>query len=114
MWTRLYLALLLVRLYFAFSPSYIHPDENFQGPEVVAGELVSSEEVPVNALTQVQETSSPIRTIRPGNSIRPSQSALSSPFSLSTLSLSTSYTIYGQVSILRLCRHGSPSMSSAR
>lgn len=37
MWTRTYLLLLLVRLYFAFSPSYIHPDENFQGPEIIAG-----------------------------------------------------------------------------
>lgn len=37
MWTRTYLFLLLVRLYFALSPSYIHPDENFQGPEVIAG-----------------------------------------------------------------------------
>ena len=37
MWTRVYLLLVLVRLYFAFSPSYIHPDENFQGPEVIAG-----------------------------------------------------------------------------
>lgn len=37
MWTRTYLVLLLVRLYFALSPSYIHPDENFQGPEVIAG-----------------------------------------------------------------------------
>jgi hypothetical protein len=36
--TRLYLLLVLVRLYFAVSPSYIHPDENFQGPEVIAGE----------------------------------------------------------------------------
>jgi hypothetical protein len=24
-------------LYLALSPSYIHPDEHFQGPEVVAG-----------------------------------------------------------------------------
>ena len=39
MWRRLYLALILVRLYFALSPSYIHPDEHFQGPEVVAGEM---------------------------------------------------------------------------
>ena len=39
MWTRTYLILLLVRIYFAVSPSYIHPDENFQGPEVIAGEL---------------------------------------------------------------------------
>lgn len=37
MWTRTYLLLLLVRVYFALSPSYIHPDENFQGPEVIAG-----------------------------------------------------------------------------
>jgi hypothetical protein len=37
MWTRIYLTLLLVRLYFALTPSYIHPDENFQGPEVIAG-----------------------------------------------------------------------------
>lgn len=31
--------LLLVRLWFALSPSYLHPDENFQGPEVIAGEF---------------------------------------------------------------------------
>ena len=37
MWRRLYLLLLLVRIYFALSPSYLHPDENFQGPEVIAG-----------------------------------------------------------------------------
>lgn len=29
--------LILVRVYFALSPSYLHPDENFQGPEVIAG-----------------------------------------------------------------------------
>lgn len=37
MWRRTYLLLLLVRIYFALSPSYLHPDENFQGPEVIAG-----------------------------------------------------------------------------
>ena len=37
MWRRVYLVLLVVRLYFALSPSYLHPDENFQGPEVIAG-----------------------------------------------------------------------------
>lgn len=42
MWTRTYLILLMVRLYFAISPSYIHPDENFQGPEVIAGKSASS------------------------------------------------------------------------
>jgi phosphatidylinositol glycan class Z len=41
MWRRVYLFLVLVRLYFALSPSYIHPDENFQGPEVIAGEYLS-------------------------------------------------------------------------
>ncbi|MCJ1393051.1 alpha 1,2 mannosyltransferase [Xylographa bjoerkii] len=41
MWTRIYLLLGLVRLYFALSASYIHPDENFQGPEVVAGRIFS-------------------------------------------------------------------------
>ncbi|CRK25497.1 hypothetical protein BN1723_013583 [Verticillium longisporum] len=38
MWRRTYLFLVLVRLWFALSPSYLHPDENFQGPEVIAGE----------------------------------------------------------------------------
>lgn len=29
--------LLVIRVYFALSPSYLHPDENFQGPEIFAG-----------------------------------------------------------------------------
>lgn len=37
MWRRTYLLLLVIRVYFALSPSYLHPDENFQGPEVFAG-----------------------------------------------------------------------------
>lgn len=41
MWRRVYLLLILVRLWFAMSPSYLHPDENFQGPEVIAGEVFS-------------------------------------------------------------------------
>ncbi|KAF2404607.1 putative alpha 1,2-mannosyltransferase Smp3 [Trichodelitschia bisporula] len=41
MWRRIHLVLILVRLYFALSPSYLHPDENFQGPEVIAGEVFS-------------------------------------------------------------------------
>ena len=32
--------MILVRIYFALSPSYLHPDENFQGPEVIAGMFV--------------------------------------------------------------------------
>ncbi|KAJ5728060.1 GPI mannosyltransferase 4 [Penicillium malachiteum] len=39
MWRRTYLLLLLIRVYFAWSPSYLHPDENFQGPEVFAGKI---------------------------------------------------------------------------
>lgn len=37
MWRRTYLLLLAIRLWLALSPSYLHPDENFQGPEVIAG-----------------------------------------------------------------------------
>ncbi|KAK5121880.1 hypothetical protein LTR85_004451 [Meristemomyces frigidus] len=35
----LYLFLVLVRLYFATVPSYIHPDEHFQGPEIITGAI---------------------------------------------------------------------------
>lgn len=41
MWRRTYLVLLLIRVYFALSPSYIHPDEHFQGLEVFAGRILS-------------------------------------------------------------------------
>ncbi|KAJ5232030.1 hypothetical protein N7468_004986 [Penicillium chermesinum] len=41
MWRRTYLLLFLIRVYFALCPSYIHPDENFQGPEVFAGRIFS-------------------------------------------------------------------------
>ncbi|CAI9635521.1 glycosyltransferase family 22 protein [Alternaria burnsii] len=41
MWRRVYFFLILVRIYFALSPSYLHPDENFQGPEVIAGRVFS-------------------------------------------------------------------------
>ncbi|KAK4992066.1 alpha 1,2 mannosyltransferase [Elasticomyces elasticus] len=41
MWRSCYLLLVLVRLYLALSPSYLHPDENFQGPEVIAGRVFS-------------------------------------------------------------------------
>ena len=42
MWRRTTLFLVLVRLWFALSPSYLHPDENFQGPEVIAGMFLAS------------------------------------------------------------------------
>jgi len=37
MYRRVYFLLALIRLYLALQPSYLHPDEHFQGPEVIAG-----------------------------------------------------------------------------
>ncbi|RAL67541.1 hypothetical protein DID88_008296 [Monilinia fructigena] len=46
---RAYLFVLLLRLWFAISPSYLHPDENFQGPEVIAGQIFSYPRLPIMA-----------------------------------------------------------------
>ncbi|OCL14504.1 glycosyltransferase family 22 protein [Glonium stellatum] len=61
MWRRVYFLLILVRIYFALSPSYLHPDENFQGPEVIAGRVFS---YPVR-LTWEFTTNNPIRSTFP-------------------------------------------------
>lgn len=61
MWRRAYFLLILVRIYFALSPSYLHPDENFQGPEVIAGRVFS---YPVH-LTWEFTTDAPIRSTFP-------------------------------------------------
>jgi phosphatidylinositol glycan class Z len=61
MWRRIYLFLLLVRLYCALSPSYIHPDEMFQGPEAMAGQIFS---YPVR-LTWEFTDSKPVRSVFP-------------------------------------------------
>ncbi|KAI1102667.1 glycosyltransferase family 22 protein [Jackrogersella minutella] len=61
MWRRTYLLLVLVRLWFALSPSYLHPDENFQGPEVIAGQIFS---YPVR-LTWEFTSAHPIRSVFP-------------------------------------------------
>ncbi|KAG9229710.1 Alg9-like mannosyltransferase [Amylocarpus encephaloides] len=61
MWRRAYLFLVLVRLYFALSPSYLHPDENFQGPEVIAGQIFS---YPVR-LTWEFTSTDPVRSVFP-------------------------------------------------
>lgn len=56
MWRRTYLLLLLIRVYFALSPSYLHPDEHFQGPEVFAGRfhlLTSTGYTPISTATQL-------------------------------------------------------------
>ncbi|KAH8821760.1 glycosyltransferase family 22 protein [Xylogone sp. PMI_703] len=61
MWRRIYLFLVLVRLYFALSPSYLHPDENFQGPEVIAGQIFN---YPVR-LTWEFTAENPVRSVFP-------------------------------------------------
>ncbi|KAK6592191.1 gpi mannosyltransferase 4 [Botrytis cinerea] len=58
---RAYLFLLLLRVWFALSPSYLHPDENFQGPEVIAGQIFS---YPVK-LTWEFTSENPIRSVFP-------------------------------------------------
>ncbi|KAI9646669.1 alpha 1,2 mannosyltransferase [Ciborinia camelliae] len=58
---RAYLFLLLLRLWFAISPSYLHPDENFQGPEVIAGQIFS---YPVK-LTWEFTSENPVRSVFP-------------------------------------------------
>lgn len=61
MWRRLYLLLLLVRVYFALSPSYIHPDEHFQGLEVIAGDIFGWE----TTRTWEFNSAKPIRSVFP-------------------------------------------------
>jgi phosphatidylinositol glycan class Z len=61
MWRRTYLFLVLVRLWFALSPSYLHPDENFQGPEVIAGQIFS---YPVRRTWEFT-SDNPIRSVFP-------------------------------------------------
>ncbi|KAM3081073.1 alpha 1,2 mannosyltransferase [Clarireedia jacksonii] len=58
---RAYLFFLLLRLWFALSPSYLHPDENFQGPEVIAGQIFS---YPIK-LTWEFTSEHPIRSVFP-------------------------------------------------
>lgn len=57
----LVLALVFIRLRFALSSSYLHPDENFQGPEVIAGQIF---EYPVR-LTWEFTSENPIRSVFP-------------------------------------------------
>ncbi|KAF2227960.1 glycosyltransferase family 22 protein [Elsinoe ampelina] len=61
MWRRTYLGLVLLRLYFAVSPSYLHPDEHFQGPEVIAGQIFHTR----SNLTWEFTSATPIRSIFP-------------------------------------------------
>jgi hypothetical protein len=82
MWRRVYFLLILVRVYFALSPSYLHPDENFQGPEVIAGTYAMrvcpasqlSDSPPTRhvtielRLTSLQDASSPTPSTKHGSS----------------------------------------------
>ncbi|KAF3770372.1 family 22 glycosyltransferase [Cryphonectria parasitica EP155] len=61
MYRRTYLLLIVVRLWLALSPSYLHPDENFQGPEVIAGKIFK---YPVR-LTWEFTSDDPIRSVFP-------------------------------------------------
>ncbi|KUL88112.1 hypothetical protein ZTR_04030 [Talaromyces verruculosus] len=61
MWRRTYLLLLLVRIYFALSPSYVHPDEHFQSLEVFAGRIYSYP----SQLTWEFTSDNPIRSVFP-------------------------------------------------
>ncbi|KAL4980253.1 GPI mannosyltransferase 4 [Aspergillus desertorum] len=61
MWRRTYLLLFLIRAYFALSPSYIHPDEHFQGLEVFAGRILSYP----SQLTWEFTSECPIRSVFP-------------------------------------------------
>lgn len=45
MWRLIYLFLLFVRVFLALCPSYLHPDEIFQGPEPIAGMRTRSSHV---------------------------------------------------------------------
>ncbi|RMZ90771.1 hypothetical protein DV736_g2011, partial [Chaetothyriales sp. CBS 134916] len=61
MWRRTYLLLWFIRIYFAFSPSYLHPDEIFQGPEVIAGSVLGYP----SRKTWEWTSSTPIRSVFP-------------------------------------------------
>ncbi|OKL61674.1 GPI mannosyltransferase 4 [Talaromyces atroroseus] len=61
MWRRAYLLLLLIRVYFALSPSYVHPDEHFQSLEVFAGRIYSYP----SQLTWEFVSDNPIRSVFP-------------------------------------------------
>ncbi|RMZ80551.1 hypothetical protein DV737_g2917, partial [Chaetothyriales sp. CBS 132003] len=61
MWRRTYLLLLFVRIYFALSPSYLHPDEVFQGPEIIAGSVLGYP----SRKTWEWTSSAPIRSLFP-------------------------------------------------
>jgi hypothetical protein len=83
MWRRVYFLLILVRVYFALSPSYLHPDENFQGPEVIAGTCAmrkTPSQTPRNPTDHPQAVSSTIPSTKPGNSPRRIPSAASSRY----------------------------------
>ena len=69
-WRGVYLALAVVRLFFALSSSYIHPDEHFQGPEVVAGLCLTSIRR-LHSTTDTPQATSLAGTLQEHGSLRP-------------------------------------------
>ena len=51
LWNRAYIALLLLRIYFALRPGYIYPDEYDRGKQVISGELAAIPEPDTCAAT---------------------------------------------------------------
>jgi hypothetical protein len=82
MWRRTYLLLLIVRVYFALSPSYLHPDENFQGPEVIAGETNCYPNISALSKNSAQAVYSHILATKRGSGHAPTQSEACSLFGL--------------------------------
>lgn len=77
-----YVLLLSVRINLALAPSYIHPDEHFQGPEVVAGQ---SERVfdRVYILTRLTRSTAQLEVATYlGIHVRPANTKLLSPSAL--------------------------------
>jgi hypothetical protein len=84
MWRRAYLLLLAVRIYFALSPSYLHPDEIFQGPEVIAGQRNPLRALHDDTDHVFKASSSRILCKRPGSGRLRTRSAASSHYGLFT------------------------------
>jgi hypothetical protein len=108
MWRRVYFLLILVRVYFALSPSYLHPDENFQGPEVIAGmSTMCAETRDSQQLTRCQDASSPTPSTKHGSSPQRTPSAAPSRYGSHTAGPCTFCAGSGRDSAMRSRRQSS-------
>lgn len=80
MWRRTYLLLLVLRIYFALSPSYLHPDEVFQGPEVISGSHQQCDVLRIAFADASQALSSHILSIGRGSGPQNIPFAVSFPY----------------------------------